>query len=151
MAGQPGRSGGRRQGRAGNKYPNRTDMRQGPTQPVRTAPGQAYGEAAMQQSAQKAIPLSNAPQAAPSGAPSTPQAAPGGMGGGGPQVIPSLTAPTARPNEPLTAGLSTGAGPGPAVLGPPQDPTLAMLQGVYQKFPNPDILALIQAAKGKGR
>jgi len=31
-----------------------------------------------------------------------------------PDMVPSLTDPTQRPNEPLTAGLPSGPGPGPS-------------------------------------
>lgn len=140
-------SGGRRQGRSGHKYPNRSDMR---TQKPQATPNQTYGEAGKQLASQAQMPLSAAPVAGSSPAP--PQAAPGG---GGPQVIPSLTAPTTRPNEPLTAGLATGPGAGPEALNLPpasaeDDKTLAMLRGMYQAYPNSDLAALIAEMNARG-
>lgn len=111
-------SGGRRQGRPGRKYPNRSDMRT--TQPPKAAPNQTYGEAGSQLASQKQIPLSTS--AAPVG--SSPAMAAPGPGGGGPPVIPSLSDPTARPNEPITAGLATGPGGGPEMLTNQTDPLL---------------------------
>lgn len=81
---------------------------------------QAYGMRGDQIQAQQAMPLPNLN-------PST-----GGMGPGGapapdltqmaaafdPGITP-LTAPTERSNEPVTAGLSRGMGPGPEVLRAP--------------------------------
>jgi hypothetical protein len=40
--------------------------------------------------------------------------------------------PTERPNEPIMTG-----------AGSPEDTTLTDLQGVYARYPNPDLLALI--------
>lgn len=109
-------SGGRRQGKPGRKYPNRSDMRT--TQPARAATNQTYGEAGSQIAAQQQMPLSTS--AAPPG--SSPGMAAPAAGGGEPQVIPSLTDPTTRPNEPLTAGLASGPGPGPEALNQQVDP-----------------------------
>jgi hypothetical protein len=44
-----------------------------------------------------------------------------------PDQVPSLSAPTARPNEPVTAGLPSGPGAGPEAVpmgpqAPPQSP-----------------------------
>lgn len=111
-------SGGVRQGQPGKQYPNRTDMAQG----VRAASGQAYGERKAQEDAQRAIPLPQVPQAVP------------------------LNAPTQRPDEPVTAGLPFGPGPGPAVLGLPgtDDPAEHIL-ALYRKFPSNDLLRLLDA------
>lgn len=148
MAGQPGRSGGRRRGKPGGKYPNRSDLRSGPpTQTPQATSNQTYGERGAQLQSQAAMPLSR--QAAPVAGSSPATSAPASAGGGGPQVIPSLTAPTSRPNEPLTAGLVSGAGPGPEAIRQQSDPTLAMLQGAYSKYPNADLLALIQEAQNR--
>lgn len=88
--------------------------------PVRTVPGQQYGKATAQEAAQRAVPMGPAPVAAP--APSAPQApaqpvqrapqpqapVPGQFG--------QFARPSESPDEPITAGLSTGPGPGPEVL-----------------------------------
>lgn len=123
--------GGPRKGRAGANYPNRTDLA---AQPVKTAPGQPYGQAGAQAQAQRALPLPATPpvQAA---APSTQSGPPPGM----------LAQPTARPGEPVTAGLPIGAGPGPEALagGLPQDQVLANLYRAYQIAPSDGLRALI--------
>ena len=63
-------------------------------------PGQQYGQQAEQVRAQQALPV-----AVPGGPPSPPP-------GTAPTPIIPLDAPTMRPNEPLTAGVNIGAGPG---------------------------------------
>lgn len=96
----------------------RTDLNR-PTQAVKVAPSQQYGQGAQQIAAQKAIPLPNSapiptgppPQAMPPGPPA--QVAPpspmlGDLG--------ALDRPTDRPSEPLTAGMSIGTGGGPDTL-----------------------------------
>lgn len=107
---------------ATTRNPNRADL----TRPsaVTTVPGQPYGEAAQQQVAQHTIPMG--PQPVVGGQPpTTTSSGPSDMGAmmqalqahaathGGPQ---SLTRPTERPNEPVTAGLNAGPGPGPSSL-----------------------------------
>lgn len=74
----------------------RTDGGPGSSQPVRDLPNAKYGENAAFQSAQQSAPMS---------------------GGGLPDLsgIVPFGAPTQRPDEPLTAGLPTGPGAGPAV------------------------------------
>ena len=113
--------GGNVQGKVGAQYANRTDLAR--QEPVTTAPGQEYGQRSQQHAAQRAVPLAPPPQSSPltGGAPSapTPQAPPqmssGPAPAGGPGLVPFLH-PTNRPNEPVTAGLATGPGPGPEVL-----------------------------------
>lgn len=77
------------------------------TQPARYISGLPYGEgqATMQQQ-------TSAPMA---GKPSTPSL---------PGIVP-LTAPTQRPNEPLTTGMDFGAGAGSEVLNLPRERTLS--------------------------
>jgi hypothetical protein len=86
--------GGPREGMSGAAYPNRTDM-QGGTQPVRAPSGGEYGDRKRLEGLQQAMPLPNLAD----------------------KVVP-IDAPTARPNEPVTAGAPIGPGPGPEVLGP---------------------------------
>jgi hypothetical protein len=94
-------------------------------QPVQVPTGLPYGQAGALAAAQHALPL-------PQGNPTPPAAAPLAPGGaaGGPAAMQQalmaarqhvanatpLLAPTERPNEPITAGMSTGAGPGPESL-----------------------------------
>src|SRR5438046_1479609 len=87
--------GGRRSGQPGKAYPNRTDLMR---QPVRTAPGQPYGQAGQQAAAQRAIPL---PQSPPL-----------------PEVI-SPHAPTQAPDEHVMTGVPRGPGLGPEAITPP--------------------------------
>jgi hypothetical protein len=108
-----------------NPASNRTDR----NVPNVQAPAEVYGERQQQRAAQQAVPIAQAP-----GVGGTPSASPGGQttpapsgptggvaqGGGlppvsGPGILPFLH-PSNRPNEPVTAGLPTGAGPGPEVL-----------------------------------
>lgn len=88
------------------------------TQPIRAVPNQPYGVAGQQQAAQQAVPL------------------------------PDFGAPTARPNEPITHGMPTGPGPGPAQAGIPMaaDPaadTAAQLRAIYSVYPNDELADLI--------
>lgn len=123
--------GGRRTGTPGKSYPNRSDLT---AQPVRTAPGQPYGQAGQQAAAQQQIPLpqTSSPVPAPN-APIVPPAP--GM----------LTGPSLRPGEPVTAGLTVGAGPGPEAVtgGAPGDQVLANLYRAYQTAPTEGLRALI--------
>ena len=94
-------------------------------------PGVRYGEGVQLQQLQQAMPTPNARAQAPAGAPSP---APAGAGqpapavGVDPMSMPTpglLLAPTTRANEPITAGLSRGLGPGPEILAqnPIESPT----------------------------
>jgi hypothetical protein len=123
--------GGRRSGSPGATYTNRSDLN---AQPVRTAPGQPYGQAVAQQRAQQAIPLPATPPVQASPAPAVPPDP--GM----------LHAPSARPGEPVTAGLPVGAGPGPEALGtiPQNDQILSNLYAAYRANPTEGLRALIE-------
>lgn len=123
-----GGRGGRRQGTPGTSYSNRTDLNQTP----RAVPGQTYGEAGAQIAAQQAVPMAG-PGTQP--APQSPMPGP-------------LTSPTSRPNEPLTAGIPTGPGPGPESLlgaGTSQGDidAEALLRSIYRANPNSDIARLL--------
>lgn len=113
--------GGARQGTPGTAYPNRSDLQA--TEPVEVAPAKEYGERQQQQAAQRALPIAPSPTAQPPASPPAPQAPPqppqAGMAPGAVHMLgndlPWLH-PSERPNEPVTAGLPTGAGPGPEAL-----------------------------------
>ena len=110
--------GGRRQGRTGQAYGNRTDLNG--SLPVQTAPGQPYGQAGQQAAAQKAVPMGTPtvpPPAAPQPGQPEPQYAT-------PQDVPGLTDPTARPDEHLMTGAPSGPGPGPEMFPSAPDPVL---------------------------
>lgn len=104
--------GGERSGRPGGTYENRSDMQAEP----RTARGpQAPQYGGMKQ------------RDAVTATPELPQ--PG-------ELIP-LDAPSQRPNEPVTAGLTRGAGPGPEILNPMpvQDDALYDLRALFAQYP----------------
>lgn len=109
--------GGRRSGRSGASYPNRSDLqnapRLAPPEPVKIAP--------------------------PAGSASVPPA------GGTPPPLTPLDAPT-QDNRPIQAGLRSGPGPGPEALGMALTP-VDHLKIMYQRFPNPDLLELIIRAE----
>lgn len=142
-----GKRGGARQGEQGTAYPNRTDLNQN-RQPVMAASGQAYGERQAQVSAQQAIPLPGPPPVSAS-VPPRPQApTPGTLG--------LFNRATERPDEPLTAGMDMGPGPGREVL--PMSPVLtqddmllAQLRGLYAAFPSEDLAGLIEYAERNRR
>jgi hypothetical protein len=94
--------GGRRSGTPGKTYPNRTDMHKPEFK------GQPQGAA----KAQAEVQASGSPGSAPG--PSAPPAAPPGPAAGS---LGAFNRPSDRPEEPITAGLSTGPGPGPDALG----------------------------------
>lgn len=131
--------GGRRQGTPGTPYSNRSDLRQ----PIRTITGQQYGERAALENAQRAIPLPNTTSvptpAAPEQAPAAPPMVPGAL---------DFARASERPNEPVTAGLPTGPGPGPEILGlggqPAADDIGQTLRAIYQANPSNDLLRLIE-------
>lgn len=145
--------GGKRSGKVGVGYPNRTDLNQPQPVAVQTAPGQVYGAAAQQAAAQKAIPLTTpgvvAPTSPPASAPgpSTPAApalpSPGSLGG--------FTRPTERPHEPVTTGSPSGPGGGPEVLNIPSAPqTVGQMLSQLSQGPNsnPDIQFLSNYLSG---
>lgn len=122
--------GGARVGRPGVNYPNRSDMGAG---------DRTYGDQVNQARIQTATPGSPGP------GPGEELVKPG-------QLTP-LSAPSSRPNEPVTSGLDQGAGPGPEILG--QLPIrgasddLFELRALYRMFPNEDLRRLIQAAEDR--
>lgn len=132
--------GGKRQGRTGALYPQRSDLALGPRLPVQAPTGQGYGEAGQQRAAQKLVPLTAAPSPVRSGAASPVAAAPPSTPPPGP-----LDGPTTRPDEPLTAGSAFGAGPGPEALGVGRDTTADEIRALYMAFPNEDLRALVEA------
>src|SRR5260221_13585680 len=112
----------------GASYPQRSDLQ---SQPVRTAPGQPYGQASAQRAAQQAVPIAGAP------APAT--------GGGGPapggRPVPGAAdffRPTERPNEPTTHCRPSGPGAGPEAFGmdPSNGPTMITLRAAVAPHPS---------------
>jgi hypothetical protein len=129
--------GGARSGKSGKAYGNRTDL-----QGVKTATGLPYGEAKALSDAQRTIPLPNMPAGGPMAAPAAASSQMPALPGQQP-----FMRPTERPNEPVTTGLPTGAGPGPEVLQGPTggpDEIGAQLRALYQQAPNNDLLRLLE-------
>ena len=77
------------------KFSKRTDL-----------PSAYYGEGVETQAIKSGAPLASTPDVRPSQAPAVPAQEP----------ITPLFAPTQRPDEPITAGIARGAGPGPEAL-----------------------------------
>lgn len=109
----------------GKAYPNRTDMNR---QPVQVGPSQQYGQGETLRRAQQAVPLP-APEGPPPGSPEV-----------------SLHAPTARPAEPITAGMPFGPGGGPELLPQPAQttPVRDILVELYRRTPVPELAKLIE-------
>lgn len=148
-------SGGARTGTPGKSYSNRTDL----NQPVKTAPGQAYGQASAQATSQAAVPLPNnagqlaamtqsaqqtqqqqAPVAGES--PQQPSAAPGDLG--------AFNRPSENPNQPVTHGSPSGPGAGPEALGPTPGPNIAQtIAQIAQSTGNQSLMALAQRAQSQ--
>jgi hypothetical protein len=127
------------------QYSNRSDLRNPAAKMAKTAvPGQAYGEAGAQLASQSVVPMAGAaPSAAPAPAPSP--VMPGSLG--------SLSRPTDRPNEPLTAGASFGPGPTPGsqfVVPKESDPVLNELRGLYRAYPSPELADMLDSYVREG-
>lgn len=105
--------GGERAGVPGEQYSNRADLQ---TQPRTAGQEKVYGDVAQQQAVQR-----------------TPDAAVPPP----PGSLQSLTAPSDRPNEPLTTGLPIGPGAGPDALSPMpvRDDALYDLRAMLAQFP----------------
>jgi len=82
------------------KFSKRTDM---------TLPSQAYGEGVETQAIKQGAPLAKTPDVRGLPASQVREAAQA--------PITPLYAPTTRPDEPITAGIAIGEGPGPEILG----------------------------------
>lgn len=148
--------GGKRTGKVGKAYSERRDLN-GPTQPAKAPTGQGYGKAGEQIQAQRAMPLPNVrnvsvqrgPDGRIAGVAVPEQAAPPPMTGIPPGSLGALTRPTERPNEPLTAGIASGPGPGPEAMGMDDGSgaILTQLRELYRRFPLDDLAELIAEAE----
>lgn len=105
---------------------------------IQAATGQTYGKATEQMNAQRAVPM---------GAPPTETQRPSGPM---PGSLTPLTAPTERPQEPITTGAPFGAGAGSEVMSQPIMPQpgsnadlAERLRAIASLYPNPNILNLI--------
>lgn len=121
------------------QHSQRTDG--GPTQPMSTVGGQPYGQATADLNAERVQPLPGQP------GPPAPQQ---GGGDAGPAQMPTyhgkpFDRPSERPNEPITAGMPFGAGPGPEALSAPAPDSVhtgAMTQ-LLQKFAPTDASGVV--------
>jgi hypothetical protein len=99
------------------------------------APGGPYGQQAELSRAQDAVP------AGPAVTDPLPFVGPGD--------VPNLNDPTNRPDEPITAGMPFGPGPGPREpVMQQEDPALARLRQLYGAYPSPHIRRMIQRLGG---
>ena len=108
--------------------------------PISTATNQQYGQRLAQQRAQEAVPMAQSPTIVPSPVQQRPRTAPG--------TLTPLTAPTGRPNEPITAGANFGPGPTAMGAGIPMMPSQGAmavdeLRQIAQIFPTDDLLDLL--------
>ena len=120
---------------------NRTDL----TVP-KVPTGLPYGEAQQLAQAQSAVPV-------PTSGPQQPMdwQRIGNLAASHPtgQVV-GLDQPTQRPDEPITAGMSMGAGPGADFSIARNDPTadiLTRLEAFYMRWPTPEMSRLLQEAR----
>ena len=102
------------------------------------AKGQTYGKRKQQEQALQAVPMAPSPTGTPQPVRRPRPNAPG-----------SLTAPTARPMEPITAGAPFGPGPGievTNVMSPMQDQVEALneIRAIYRMYPSQELLDFIQ-------
>lgn len=125
--------------------PSRGKGRKG-RQKIQSAPGQEFGAQARQERAQEVVPLPQEPGT--SLAPVPPQGQP-------PAEVVPLDAASARPDEPVTAGMAMGPGAGPEALGAlapgAPDPELNALEGIYMAFPSEDLRRTLEIAQRRAR
>jgi hypothetical protein len=124
-------------------YPNRSDLRNPATKKVAFT-GQTYGQATQQAASQQAM--------SPGSAPTDVQAQQVARPIPGAQ---SLTRPTERPNEPITAGADFGAGPNAMQAGimpriVPVDDVMEQLRVLYRMFPNDGLADMISKYGNRG-
>jgi hypothetical protein len=103
------------------------------TQPARYISGLPYGEGQATMQQQQSAPMAGT-QSTPSLPPITP-----------------LTAPTERPNEPVTAGMDFGAGPGSEALNLPRERSLSeILASMIDIDPTGDVQELYNDVVSRG-
>ena len=117
----------------------------GPAQKIMTPTGLPYGEAGALDAQQHAAPLSQSPSVAPAD-----------PGGGGP-ALPGMLDPSTRPDEPVTAGVDIGAGPGSEALARPYGsvsesygPLSTLLAGIAGSDSTGALASLLMEAQRRG-
>lgn len=120
------------------EYPNRSDLRN-PAGKIaaQAAPGQPYGEAGRQLSAQQTVPMGASPSAAPQPMQQVNRPVPGN--------VVDLMAPTQRPQDQMAPIMNQ-----PMVL-PMSNPVIEELEVLYRMYPNDDLAGLISALKYSGQ
>ena len=119
------------------RYSKRTDLGYTGRQAAMEIPAGSYGDRAAMQSLQTSAPMSASSETQPLTPPMRP-----------------LNGPSARPNEPITAGAPFGAGAGPDVLpNVPQteDETANTIRSLAAIYPDPDLARLVQQLASEGR
>jgi len=100
------------------------------------AKGQTYGEAGKQMASQSAVPMGASPA----------EVAAANIAKRATKPT-SLSAPTQRPNEPITAGANFGPGPNMFQAGIPmmtqRDQAMQEIKAIAQMFPNDDLQDLL--------
>lgn len=131
-----------------------------PAAPMVTVTGQQYGAGPAQAQLQRAMPAPAAPTTPKAGPTSTPSTAPAMPTPSRPPADPmalaaalrgrvGLLAPaTQRPTEPVTAGLTTGPGPGPEVLGTSRRSPLGETMRMVARQSGSDLLARLADEAG---
>jgi hypothetical protein len=133
--------GGERQGTPGTAYGNRTDL----NQPISTVPNQEYGMATAQREAQQAIPMASSPVASAPDVPTQPAGKPLPR----PGELPHLE-PTARPSEPVTAGIDYGPGAGSEAMAATRIPLASQIAANARNNPSPVLSELSALASSMG-
>lgn len=132
-------NGGARQGQPNRTYSNRSDLR---TQAVQAGPSAGYGQRAAQERAQQAVPLPQQPGPPPPG-----QVTPEMLAGISTSATPTFGQPSARPDEPITAGMSFGPGRTPQPGARPRDfaseENIDRLRAIYLRHPTPELAELL--------
>lgn len=111
----------------------RTDGQPGetPTQAARYLSGENYGDSKEINSVAASAPMAAAATA--------------------PAVIP-MSAPSQRPDEPVTAGARYGAGPGEDIIAPPSSDTAAdIIREAYERYPSAHLRVMVQRLEAMGR
>lgn len=144
------------------KYSQRTDggVMDSKTQGAPRITGQPYGENKDLNALQSSAPLASSNLSQPiAPAPIDVNAIKGIINQSG---ITPITAPTERPNEPITAGSPFGEGPGPEVLHniipvidnspvQSQDAVAQQIREAYAAYPSPVLLDLVRKLEQEGR
>lgn len=126
--------GGRRSGKPGQAYPNRTDLNPAAqAAQVNRPPRIRTPEGVPAQG------LQTTPQAAAAAPPQQPPPPQGPLAGAAP-----FDRPSERPDEPLTEGLAIGPGRGPEALGPMTSTASQELRALFLRYPLPELRELIE-------